>query len=138
MTHNSVISKALAYSINYEQYLRTSLSGPRVPMNNNIAEQAIRLFTIGRKYFTYLPSLITVQRQAPCSIIFLNLRFIKSSPTLIVCLLFKIFPLGKEHFKRFHIVLIIKISTFSFFKISCPFCNTYLTRINPFSIINYL
>ena len=49
VTHNSVIGKALAYRINQEQYLRTFLSDPEVPMDNNLAEQAIRPFTVGRK-----------------------------------------------------------------------------------------
>lgn len=48
---SGAIRKALAYSINQEQYLRTFLSDPGVPMDNNIAEQAIRQFTIGRKNF---------------------------------------------------------------------------------------
>lgn len=56
MTHNSVIGKALAYSINQEHYLRTFLSDPKVPMDNNIAEQAIRPFTVGRKNFVLIES----------------------------------------------------------------------------------
>ena len=49
VTHNSTIGKALAYSINQEDYLRVFLSDGHVPMDNNYAEQAIRPFTIGRK-----------------------------------------------------------------------------------------
>jgi len=48
--------KDLAYSINQEQYLRTFLSDPGVPMDNNIAEQAIRPFTVGRKNFVLIES----------------------------------------------------------------------------------
>ena len=54
VTHNSVIGKALAYSINQEQYLRTFLFDPEVPMDNNLAEQAIRPFTVGRKNFVLI------------------------------------------------------------------------------------
>lgn len=49
VTHNSTIGKALAYSINQEEYLRVFLSDGNVPMDNNYAEQAIRPFTISRK-----------------------------------------------------------------------------------------
>ena len=56
VTHNSTIGKALAYSINQEQYLRTFLSDPEVPMDNNLAEQAIRPFTVGRKNFVLIES----------------------------------------------------------------------------------
>ena len=51
VTHNSAIGRALAYSINQENYLRVFLSDGEVPMDNNPAEQAIRPFTIGRKNF---------------------------------------------------------------------------------------
>ena len=56
MTHNSTIGKALAYSINQEDYLRVFLSDGHVPMDNNYAEQAIRPFTIGRKNFVLIES----------------------------------------------------------------------------------
>ena len=51
VTHNSTIGKALAYSINQEDYLRVFLSDSNVPTDNNYAEQAIQPFTIGRKNF---------------------------------------------------------------------------------------
>ncbi len=51
VTHNSVIGKALAYSINQETYLRKFLDDGNIPMDNNYAEQAIRPFTLGRKNF---------------------------------------------------------------------------------------
>ena len=54
VTHNSTIGKALAYSINQEEYLRVFLSDGNVPMDNNYAEQAIRPFTIGRKNFVMI------------------------------------------------------------------------------------
>ena len=56
ITQNSVIGKALAYSINQEKYLRVFLSDGKVPMDNNYAEQAIRPFTIGRKNFVTIES----------------------------------------------------------------------------------
>ena len=56
LTHNSTIGKALAYSINQEEYLRVFLSDGNVPMDNNYAEQAIRPFTIGRKNFLMIES----------------------------------------------------------------------------------
>ena len=56
VTHNSTIGKALAYSINQEQYLRLFLTDGDVPMDNNYAEQAIRPFTIGRKNFVLINS----------------------------------------------------------------------------------
>ena len=56
VTKNSVIGRALYYSINQEKYLRVFLDNPRVPMDNNTAEQAIRPFTIGRKNFVIISS----------------------------------------------------------------------------------
>lgn len=56
VTHNSIIGKALAYSINQEPYLRVFLSDGHIPMDNNYAEQAIRPFTIGRKNFVLIES----------------------------------------------------------------------------------
>ena len=56
VTHNSTIGKALAYSINQEEYLRVFLSDGHVPMDNNYAEPASRPFTIGRKNFVMIES----------------------------------------------------------------------------------
>ncbi|WP_022755567.1 IS66 family transposase [Butyrivibrio fibrisolvens] len=56
VTHNSVIGKALAYSINQEEYLRMFLTDGRIPMDNNYAEQAIRPFTIARKNIVLMES----------------------------------------------------------------------------------
>lgn len=55
-THNSTIGKALAYSINQEEYLHKFLTDGRIPMDNNYAEQAIRPFTIARKNFVLMES----------------------------------------------------------------------------------
>ena len=56
VTRNSVIGRALAYSINQEPYLRKFLDDGNIPMDNNYAEQAIRPFTIGRKNFVIIES----------------------------------------------------------------------------------
>ncbi len=56
VTKNSTIGKALAYSINQEQYLRKFLDDGNIPLDNNYAEQAIRPFTIGRKNFVIIES----------------------------------------------------------------------------------
>lgn len=56
VTHNSTIGKALAYSINQEEYLRLFLTDGKIPMDNNYAEQAIRPFTIARKNFVLIDS----------------------------------------------------------------------------------
>ena len=56
VTLNSVIGKALAYSINQEEYLRKFLDDGNIPMDNNYAEQAIRPFTVGRKNFVIIES----------------------------------------------------------------------------------
>lgn len=54
VSHQSATGKALAYSINQEEYLRQFLKDGDVPMDNNLAEQAIRPFTIGRKNFVLI------------------------------------------------------------------------------------
>lgn len=41
--------KALQYSLNQEDYLRVFLTNGDVPMDNTLAERAIRPFTLGRK-----------------------------------------------------------------------------------------
>ena len=45
----STTRNGLQYGINQEQFLRVFLSNRDVPMDNNLAEQVIRPFTIGRK-----------------------------------------------------------------------------------------
>lgn len=49
LTPNGSTAKALQYCINQEAFLRVFLSDGNVPMDNNLAEQAIRPFTLGRK-----------------------------------------------------------------------------------------
>ncbi len=48
VTHNSTIGKALTYSINQEESLRSFLTDGRISLHNNYAEQAIRPFAIVR------------------------------------------------------------------------------------------
>ena len=45
----SQTGKAFSYALNQEDFLRTFLSDPRIPLENNAAERKIRPFTIGRK-----------------------------------------------------------------------------------------
>lgn len=45
----SATAKGLQYCINQEQFLRAFLDNGDIPMSNNLAEQAIRPFTLGRK-----------------------------------------------------------------------------------------
>ena len=45
----SATGRGLQYCINQEQFLRVFLKNGDVPMDNNLAEQAIRPFTLGRK-----------------------------------------------------------------------------------------
>ena len=45
---NSEIGKAFTYCINQEQYLREFLENPIIPLDNNLAEVAIRGFCIGK------------------------------------------------------------------------------------------
>ena len=49
--------KGLMYCINQEQFLRVFLKDGNVPMDNNLAERAIRPFTLGRKNWTIIDSL---------------------------------------------------------------------------------
>ena len=48
-TTQSTTRGGLQYCINQEQFRRVFLDNGDVPMDNNLAEQAIRPFTIGRK-----------------------------------------------------------------------------------------
>lgn len=54
VAHKSKTGEALNYSINQEKYLRQFLEDGEIPMDNNLAEQAIRPFTIGRKNFVLI------------------------------------------------------------------------------------
>lgn len=45
---SSKLSTALNYSLNQEQYLRTFLDNPEVPLDNNDAERSIKKFCVGK------------------------------------------------------------------------------------------
>ena len=53
----SQTGKAFTYALNQEQYLRTFLNDPEVPMHNNAAEQSIRPFTVGRKNWVMIDTI---------------------------------------------------------------------------------
>ena len=53
----STTRNGLQYCINQEQFLRVFLSDGDVPMDNNLAEQAIRPFTLGRKNWVCINSI---------------------------------------------------------------------------------
>ena len=44
VTHNSTIGRALAYSINQEEYLRVFLSDGHIPMDNNYALSSVYFY----------------------------------------------------------------------------------------------
>ena len=46
---SSETAKGIKYCINQEKYLCVFLDDPQIPLDNNLAEQAIRLFCIGKK-----------------------------------------------------------------------------------------
>lgn len=52
----SLLGKALAYSLNQEEKLRTFLLDGRVELSNNLAERAIKPFVIGRKNWLFANS----------------------------------------------------------------------------------
>lgn len=56
--------KSLPYCINQEKFLRIFLSNGAVPMDNNIAERAIRPFTLGRKNWVNMDSIRGAQASA--------------------------------------------------------------------------
>ena len=49
VTKGSNIGKALDYALNQKRYLMEFLEDPKVPLDNNAAEGAIRPFVIGKK-----------------------------------------------------------------------------------------
>ena len=46
---SSETADGINYCINQEKYLRTFLDDPYIPLDNNLAEQAIRPFCVGKK-----------------------------------------------------------------------------------------
>lgn len=45
----SETAKGIRYCLNQEKYLRVFLTDPQIPLDNNLAEQAIRPFCVGKK-----------------------------------------------------------------------------------------
>lgn len=58
--------KAIQYLLNQEKYLRVFLDDPEVSMDNNVAERAIRPFTLGRKNFYLIDTISGAQASAIC------------------------------------------------------------------------
>ena len=46
---SSETAKGIRYSLNQEKYLRVFLTDAQIPLDNNLAEQAIRPFCVGKK-----------------------------------------------------------------------------------------
>lgn len=49
----SLLGKAITYAINQKQYLCSFLKDGRIQLSNNLAEQSIRMFVIGRKNWIF-------------------------------------------------------------------------------------
>jgi transposase len=50
------LAKAIGYAVNQEQYLTAFLTDGRIPLSNNLAEQAIKPFVQGRKSWLFCDS----------------------------------------------------------------------------------
>lgn len=53
----SATGKGFTYALNQEEFLRTFLTDPSVPLNNSAAERAIRPFTTGRKNWMFFDTI---------------------------------------------------------------------------------
>lgn len=49
----SLLGKAITYAINQKEYLSNFLLDSRIQLSNNLAEQSIKMFVIGRKNFLF-------------------------------------------------------------------------------------
>ncbi|MFV0343165.1 MAG: IS66 family transposase, partial [Anaerocolumna sp.] len=49
----SLLGKAITYAINQKEYLSSFLLDSRIQLSNNLAEQSIKMFVIGRKNFLF-------------------------------------------------------------------------------------
>ncbi|MGL5260071.1 MAG: IS66 family transposase [Lachnospiraceae bacterium] len=49
----SLLGKAITYAINQKEYLSNFLLDPGIQLSNNLAEQSIKMFVIGRKNFLF-------------------------------------------------------------------------------------
>ena len=50
-------AKGIQYSLNQEQYLKSFLKHPDIPMDNNAAERAIRSFCVGKKNWMFIDTI---------------------------------------------------------------------------------
>ena len=61
---SSETAKGIKYCINQEKYLRVFLEDPQIPLDNNLAEQAIRPFCIGKKNWKLIDTVHGAQASA--------------------------------------------------------------------------
>lgn len=54
----SLLGKAITYALNQKEYLSNFLKDGRIQLSNNLAEQSIKMFVIGRKnwFFSNTPN----------------------------------------------------------------------------------
>ena len=64
LTPSSETAKGIRYSLNQEKYLRVFLTDPQIPMDNNLAEQAIRPFCVGKKNWKLIDTVHGAQASA--------------------------------------------------------------------------
>ena len=64
VTPSSETAKGIKYCINQEKYLRVFLDDPQIPLDNNLAEQAIRPFCIGKKNWKLIDTVHGAQASA--------------------------------------------------------------------------
>lgn len=60
----SATGQGITYALNQEKYLRAFLENPRIPLDNNSAERAIRPFTLGRKNWVMIDTVQGAQASA--------------------------------------------------------------------------
>ena len=61
---SSETAKGIQYCLNQEKYLRVFLSDPQIPLDNNLAEQAIRPFCVGKKNWKLIDTVHGAQASA--------------------------------------------------------------------------
>ena len=52
----SPLGKAVTFAVNQRQSLRAFLRDPKIPLDNNIAERALRIIALGRKNYLFVLS----------------------------------------------------------------------------------
>lgn len=61
---SSETADGIKYCINQEKYLRVFLDDPQIPLDNNLAEQAIRPFCLGKKTWKLIDTVHGAQASA--------------------------------------------------------------------------